>query len=74
MAVWKAVLMRTARRFASDPAARARAAALARRAQPAVEAALREAGRIRAAADPAREAGRLAGRLKRRFLDDDGKR
>lgn len=71
MALWKTVLMRSARRLASDPEARARAAEAARRARPALDAALREAGRIYAAPDPAREAGRLAGRLKRRFLDGE---
>jgi len=71
MPIWKTVLMRTARRLASDPAARAKAAETARRAKPAVDAALREAKRIRAAPDPAREAGRLAARLKRRLLDTE---
>ena len=66
------MLMRAARRLASDPAARAKAAEMARRAKPAVDAAVREAKAVRAAPDPAREAGRLAGRLKRRYLDGEG--
>lgn len=72
MALWKTVLMRTARRLASDPAARAKAGDLARRARPAVGAALRQAKQVRDAPDPAREAGRLAARLRRRYLDGDG--
>lgn len=68
------MLMQGARRLAGDPAARARAAELARRARPAADAVLREATRIREAPDPAREAGRLAGRLKRRLFQDKPER
>ena len=66
------MLTRAGARLAHDPAARAKAAEWAERARPGVEAAWREARRIRQAPDPAREAGRLAGRLKRRFLDAEG--
>jgi hypothetical protein len=64
----RALIFGAARRLATDPAARAKAAQLAR---PAVKATVREARTIRAAPDPAREAGRLAARLKRRYLDGE---
>lgn len=69
MAFWKSLIVRTAKQLASDPAARAKAGTLAKRVRPAVGAALRQAKAVRDAPDPAREAGRLAARLRRRFLD-----
>ena len=69
MTVLRNLLMRAARRVASDPEARAKAAKLAQRAKPTMQAALKQAKAIRDAPDSAREAGRLAGRLKRRYLD-----
>ena len=72
MTLLKSLMLRAARRLASDPAAREQAMSLAKRAKPVVDEAMREAKGIHKADDRAREMGRLAGRLKRKYLDGDG--
>ncbi len=74
MTLLKSLMLRAAKRLASDPAAREQAMHLAKKARPAVDKAMQEAKGIHGAENPARELGRLAGRLKRKYLDDDGKR
>ena len=72
MTVLKSLFLRAARRLATDPEAQAKAGEMARRAKPAVAKAMAEAKAIHTAPDPARQAGRLVGRLRRRDLDGDG--
>ena len=60
--------MQAARRLANDPRTRAKAAEVAK---PVAAAVARETGKIARADDPARQAGRLVGRLKRRYLDGE---
>ncbi len=72
MTVFKTLLFRAARRLATDPEAQAKAGEMARRAKPKLAKAMREAKVIHTAPDPAREAGRLVGRLRRKYLDGDG--
>jgi predicted translin family RNA/ssDNA-binding protein len=64
------LVLRTARRLATDPQARERAVGLARQAEPGVKKAVKEVRSISRADDPAREMGRLVGRLKRKYIDD----
>ncbi|MDP6706247.1 MAG: hypothetical protein QF893_07890 [Alphaproteobacteria bacterium] len=71
MTVWKTLLYRAARRLATDPEAQAKAGEMAHRAKPVLKKAMAEAKAIHNAPDPAREAGRLVGRMKRKYLDDD---
>ncbi len=74
MVLFKNLMLRAARRLVSDPRAREQAMELAKKAKPVVDKAVREAKTIHQASDPAREMGRLAGRLKRKYLDGDGGR
>ena len=69
MILLKTLLFRAARRLASDPAVRAQAMALAKKAKPAVDKAVHEAKTIGRTADPAYELGRRAARLKRKYFD-----
>ena len=69
MTVLRSLLMRAARHIATNPEARAKAVNMAEQAKPKIHAAVDQAKVIRDASDPAREMGRLAGRLKRRYLD-----
>jgi hypothetical protein len=68
----RSLMMQAAKRLATDPQARDRAVDLAKKARPGVEKAVRQAKEIGQSSDPARKMGRIAGRLKRRYLDDDG--
>jgi hypothetical protein len=67
-------MLGVAKRLASDPAARKQALRFAAKAKPAVNKAMQEAKSIQEKSDSAFEMGRLAGRLKRKYLDDDGVR
>ncbi len=64
-------MAQAARRLAQDPNARQQAVKLAKKAKPAVDKALHEVKGVQQASDPAREMGRLAGRLKKKYFDAD---
>jgi hypothetical protein len=72
MVLFKTLVLGAAKRLASDPAARERALRLAEKSRPAIEKAMQEAKAIHQNEDPAFELGRLASRLKRKYLDEDG--
>jgi len=74
MVLLKTLMLSAAKRLASDPEARERALRLAEKSKPAIDKALQEAKAIQRNEDPAFELGRLAGRLKRKYLDDDSAR
>lgn len=69
MALLKSLMIRTARRLANDPAARAQAVELAKKAKPAVDRAVQEAKSIPKTDNPAYDIGRFAGRMKRKYFD-----
>ena len=72
MVLLRTLMLGAAKRLASDPAARERALQLAEKSKPAINKAIREAKAIQQKEDPAFELGRLARRMKRKYLDDDG--
>jgi hypothetical protein len=72
MVLLRTLMLGAVKRLASDPAARAQALRMAEKAKPVVSKAMQEAKSIQQKDDPAFEMGRLAGRLKRKYLDEDG--